>query len=133
MGAMVEEMQSRHKNQTWELVELPKGKRAIRSKWVYKKKEAVSKNEGKKFKASLVARGYSQKHGADYDEIFSPMLTHTSIKTVLSLVTYFDMEFEHMNVKTTFLHGELEETVYMVQPIHEHLVFKLKKPQYGLK
>ena len=49
MGAMVEEMHSRHKNQTWELMELSKGKRAIRSKWVYKKKEVVSENEGKKF------------------------------------------------------------------------------------
>ena len=47
---------------------------------------------------------------------FSPMVRHTSIKTVLSLVVYFDMELEQMDVKTTFLHGELEETVYMVQP-----------------
>ena len=56
VGAMEEEMQSLHKNQTWELVELPKGKRDIECKWVYKKKETVSKNEGKKFKARLVER-----------------------------------------------------------------------------
>ena len=54
MGAMEEEMQSLHKNKIWELVELPKGKRAIGCKWVYKKKESVSENEGQKFKARLV-------------------------------------------------------------------------------
>ena len=59
MGVMEEEMQSLHKNQTWELVELLKGKRNIGCKWVYKKKEAISKNEGEKFKAHLVAKGYS--------------------------------------------------------------------------
>ena len=63
MDAMEEEMQSLHKNQTWELVELPKGKRAMGCKWVYKKKEVISKKEGEKFKACLVAKGYSRKHG----------------------------------------------------------------------
>ena len=87
-------MQSLHKNQTYELVELPKGKRAIGCKWVYKKKEVISENEGEMFKARLVAKGYSQKQGVDYDEIFSPVVIHTSIKTVLSLVAHFDMELE---------------------------------------
>ena len=94
MGAMEEEMQSLHKNQTWELVKLPKEKRAIGCKWVYKKKEVVSEKEGEKFKAHLVEKGYSHKHGVDYDEIFSPIVKHTSIRTVLSLVAYFDMELE---------------------------------------
>ena len=106
---------------------------------MYKKKEAVSEKEGEKFKARLVAKGYSHKHGVDYDEIFSTMIIHTFIKTMLSLVAYFDMELEHRDVKVAFLHGELEETVYMVQLEgftqhgHEHLVCKVNKSLYGLK
>ena len=65
--------------------------------------------------ARLVEKGYSQKQGVDYDEIFSLMVRHISIITVLSMVAYFNKELEQMDVKTTFLHGELEETVYMVQ------------------
>ena len=61
MGAMVEKMESLHKNQTWELVDLPIGKRVIDCKWVYKKKEAISKKQEEQFKARLVAKGYSQK------------------------------------------------------------------------
>ncbi|KAL0293415.1 UNVERIFIED_CONTAM: Retrovirus-related Pol polyprotein from transposon TNT 1-94 [Sesamum radiatum] len=74
MGAMVEEMESLHKNRTWELVQLPEGKKTIGCKWVYKKKPAVSEKEGEKFKARLVAKGYSQQKGIDYDEIFSPVV-----------------------------------------------------------
>ena len=77
-------MQSLHKNQTWELVELPKGKRAIGCKWVYKKKEAVLEKKGEKFKAHLLAKGCSQKHGVDYDKIFFPRgqtyLYHDSVE-----------------------------------------------------
>src|SRR4051812_27940565 len=133
MGAMVEEMESLHKNQTWDLVELPKGKRAIGCKWVYRKKEAGAKKEGEKFKARLVAKGYSQRQGEDYDEIFSPVVRHTSIRVVLALVAHTDMELEQMDVKTAFLHGDLEEQIYMVQPEgfshpgQENLVCKLKK------
>ena len=93
-----------HKNQTWEWVELPKGKRAIRCKWVYKKKEAVLEKEGENFKALLVAKGYSHKLRVDYDEIFSLVVKHTSIRIVLSLVVHFDMELKQMDVRTTFLH-----------------------------
>ena len=96
-------------------------------------KEAFSEKEGGKFKACLLAKGYSYKKGVDYDKIFPPVVRHTSIRIVLSLIAYFDMELEQMDVKTSFLHSELEETVYMVQPKgftqprHEHLVCKLKK------
>ena len=84
---------------------------------MYKKKEVVSeKKNGEKFKARLVSKGLSHKHGVDYDEIFTLVVRHTSIRTMLSVVAYFDMELEQMDVKTTFLHGELEKTFYMTQP-----------------
>ena len=96
------------------------------------------KNSGK-FKAHLVGKGYSQRKGVDYDEIFSSVVRHTSIRTLLGLVAHFDMQLEQMDVKTTFLHGDLEELVYMVQPEgfiqpgQEHLVCKLRKSLDGLK
>jgi hypothetical protein len=127
------------KNKTWELTELPKGKKPIGCKWVFKKKEAVSEKEGERFKARLVAKGYSQRHGIDYDEVFSPVVRHTSIRAVLALVAHQDLELEQLDVKTAFLHGNLEEEIFMVQPEGfkqlgtENLVCRLKKSLYGLK
>ena len=97
-------------------MELPKRKRKIGCKWVFKKKEAVSEKGGEKFKAHLVAKGYSQQKGVDYEKIFSPMVRHTSIRVVLALVVHYDKALEQMDVKTTFLHGDLEEQIYMEQP-----------------
>jgi len=105
---MKEEMESLHKNQTLKLVELPEKKRAIECKWVYKKK-AIYEKEGEKFKALLVAKHYSHKIRVDYDEIFSHIVRHTSIKIVLSLMAYFDMQLGQIDVKTAFLHGDLDE------------------------
>uniref|UniRef100_A0A2N9I6R9 Integrase catalytic domain-containing protein n=1 Tax=Fagus sylvatica TaxID=28930 RepID=A0A2N9I6R9_FAGSY len=139
MEAMVEENESLSKNKTWELTELPKGKKPIGCKWVFKKKEAVSEKEGERFKARLVAKGYSQRHGIDYDEVFSPVVRHTSIRAVLALVADQDLELEQLDVKTAFLHGNLEEEIFMEQPEGfkqpgtENLVCRLKKSLYGLK
>ncbi|KAE8689071.1 hypothetical protein F3Y22_tig00110944pilonHSYRG00042 [Hibiscus syriacus] len=139
MAAMVEEMESLNHNRTWELVPLPEGKKPIGCKWVYKKKPAVTEKEGEKFKARLVAKGFSQQKGVDYDEIFSPVVRHTSIRAVLALVASWDLHLEQMDVKTAFLHGDLEEQIYMrqpegfTQPGNEHLVCRLKKSLYGLK
>lgn len=87
----------------------------------------------------MVAKGYSHQKGVDCEEIFSLMLRHTSIKAILALVAQYDMALQHMDVKTTFLHGELEGQIFIEQPGgfcqlgHEHLVCKLKKSLYGLK
>ena len=109
---MQEEMNSLHKNKTYELVELPKGKKALRNKWVFK----LKKNSEKlvKYKARLVVKGFSQKHGVDFDEIFSPVVKMSSIRVVLGLVASLDLELEQLDVKTAFLHGDLEEEIYMV-------------------
>ncbi|KAE8661582.1 putative ribonuclease H protein [Hibiscus syriacus] len=133
MATMVEEMESLNHNRTWELVHLTEGKKPISCKWVYKKKPAVTEKEREKFKACLVVKGLSQHKGVDYDEIFSPVVRHTSIRAVLALVASWDLHLEQMNVKTTFLHGDLEEQIYIrhpegfTQPGNKHLVCRLKK------
>ena len=72
---------------------------------------------GKKiFKARLVVKGFAQKKGIDFDEIFSPIVKMTSIRTVLSLVATEDLHLEQLDVKKTFLHGDLDEEIYMAQP-----------------
>lgn len=137
--AMHEEMESLEKNGTWVLVKLPSEKKPIRCKWVFKKKEGVSPTDQIRYKARLVAKGYSQIPGIDFNEVFSPVVKHSSIRTLLSMVAMHDYELEQLDVKTAFLHGELEEDIYMEQPEgfitpgKENLVCKLKKSLYGLK
>jgi hypothetical protein len=136
--AMVEEMDALDKNEAWDIVELPAGRKSVGSKWLFKKKfNAQGKVE--KYKARLVAKGYSQVEGIDFGEIFSPVAKLTSIRFLLSIAAAFDLEVEQMDVKTTFLHGDLEEEIYMKQPEgfvvkgKKELVCKLKKSLYGLK
>ncbi|MCO5586578.1 hypothetical protein L7F22_040519 [Adiantum nelumboides] len=88
--AMLFEMDSLEKNHTWDLVDLPKGAKALPCKWVYKKK--VTSDASSKYKASLVAKGYKQEHGVDFDEIFSPGVKLTTLRMVLGLVAALDME-----------------------------------------
>ena len=137
--AMDEEMQSLVKNHTWKLARLPKGKKAIGCKWVYAQKEGFPSKNDVRYKARLVAKDYAQKEGIDYNEVFSPVVKHSSIRILLALVTQFDMELLQMDVKTTFLHGDLEEEIYITQPDgfkvagKENWVCKLNKSLYGLK
>ena len=137
--AMDEEMQSLVKNHTWKLARLPKGKKAIGCKWVYAQKEGFPSKNDIRYKARLVAKGYVQKEGIDYNEVFSPVVKHSSIRILLALVAQFDMELVQMDVKTAFLHGDLEEEIYITQPDgfkvaeKEDWVCKLNKSLYGLK
>jgi hypothetical protein len=132
-----EKMDSLANNQTWDLVQLPIGKRALQNKLVYKLKEEDGGE--KQYKARLVVRGFAQKKGIDFDEIFSLVIKMTSIRTILSLVAVGYFHLEQLDVKTTFLHGDLEEEIYMQQPQgyeikgKENLVCRLKKSLYGLK
>ena len=117
-------MASLHKNEAWDLVELPTRRKPIWRKWVFKKKMNV---EGKveKYKAWLVAKGYSQMPRIDFGEIFSPIAKVTSIRLLLFVVAAFDFQLEYMDVKTKFLHEDLEEEIYMNQL--EGFVVKGKK------
>jgi hypothetical protein len=116
--AMGEEMQSLYKNEIWELVQLPKGKKVIGCKWVYTKKKGSTEKEKDdiRFKARLVAKGYTQKEGIDYNEVFSPVVKYSSISVLLALVAQFDLELVQLDMKTAFLHGDLEEDIYITQP-----------------
>ena len=122
--AIDEEMDSLDKNEAWQLVQLPARRKAVGSKWIFKKKLNA---EGKvdKYKACLVAKGYFQVEGIDFGEIFSPFEKLTSIRFLLSIATAFDLEVEQMDVKTTLLYGDLEEEIYMKQP--EGFIVKGKK------
>uniref|UniRef100_A0A5B6ZAJ2 Putative retrotransposon protein, Ty1-copia sub-class n=1 Tax=Davidia involucrata TaxID=16924 RepID=A0A5B6ZAJ2_DAVIN len=137
--AMDEEMRSLHQNQTWKLVQLPKGKKAIGYKWVYAKKEDAPGKDNIRYKARLVAKCYAQKEGIDYNEVFSPVVKHSSIRILLALVAQFDLELAQLDVKIAFLHGDLHEEIYMSQPDgfkvlgRENWACKLSKSLYGLK
>ena len=137
--AMDEEMLSLVKNHTWKLARLPKGRKVIGYKWVYAQKEGFPSKNDVRYKARLVAKGYAQKEGIDYNEVFSPVVKHSSIRILLALVAQFDMELVQMDVKTAFLHGDLEEEIYITQPYgfkvagKENWACKLNKSLYGLK
>jgi hypothetical protein len=135
---MQEEIDSIEKNKTWELVEKPNNKDAIGVKWVYKVKHnpdgSVQKN-----KARLVAKGYAQQPGIDYEETFSPVARHDTIRALISLAAQKMWKLYQLDVKSAFLNGELKEEVYVEQPQgfeiegQEEKVYRLKKALYGLK
>jgi hypothetical protein len=108
-------MDALDKNEGWDIVEFPAGRNFVGIKWLFKNKfNAEGKVE--KYKARLVAKAYSQVEGIDFGEIFSLTAKLTSIRFLLFIVVSFDLEVERMDVKTAFLHGDLEEEIYMKQP-----------------
>eukprot|EP00253_Pinus_taeda_P018675 PITA_18675 len=107
-AAMNEEYSSLLANDTWDLVPLPKGRKLVRCKWVYRTKY---RSDGK------VDKGFSQVEGIDYTETFSPIYKMNSICLVISLAASFKWEVHRMNVKSSFSHGDLHEEIYMEQPI----------------
>ena len=132
------EYQSLIENETWELVELPPARKAITCKWVFKVKHDEN---GKidRFKGRLVAKGFLQKYGIEFDETFSPVVRFTSIRALLAFAVSRNMFIHQMDVVTAFLNGTLDEDIYMEQPEgyvvpgKENLVCHLKKSLYELK
>ena len=126
---MEHEMESLDRNKKWEL-NLPKGSKAISCRRVVQK-------DSKQYKASC-QRVFSE-GGADYNEIFSPVVKHISIRLLLAIVAQGDLELEQFDVKTVILHGELEKRIYMKQSERfvleglENIVCLLKKSLYELK
>ena len=132
-----EEMRSLLQHDTWDLVELPEGESAVNCMWVRTIKE---KPDGyiDRFKSRCVAKGYNQRPGIDFDEVWAPVSKHTTLRMLLAKVAAEDLELTQLDVKTAFLNGELEETVYMKQPEGYHqggpnIVCRLKKSLYGLR
>ena len=136
--AMEKEMTSLKTNDVYDLVELPKGRKPVGSKWVYKRKLRAD-GSVERFKSRLVAQGFSQKVGQDYDETFSPVVRFESIRSIIAIAIQNDMLLHQMDVTSAFLNGDLQEEVYMSQPEgfqvkgKEHMVYKLKRSLYGLK
>nr|KYP55970.1 Retrovirus-related Pol polyprotein from transposon TNT 1-94 [Cajanus cajan] len=135
---MDEEFGAIERNKTWELTNLPEGARPIGVKWVYKKKMNVE-GEVERYKARLVVKGYRQKKGIDYDEVFSPVTRMESIRLLISLAAQKQWPILQMDVKSAFLNGVLKEEVYVEQPLgymkrgDEKKVLRLRKSLYGLK
>ena len=135
---MKDEMKSMEDNGVWDLIELPKGSKPIGCKWIFKTKRDSNGNV-ERYKARLVAKGFTQREGIDYKETFSPVSSKDSFRTIMALVAHFDLELHQMDVKTAFLNGNIDETIYMVQPENfvsgdlKSMVCKLKKSIYGIK
>lgn len=137
-AAMAEEYDALMRNDTWSLVQLPSGRVPIGCKWIYKKKEDSSGNVSR-FKARLVAQGFSQRYGVDYDAVFAPVASQATLRILLTVAGYKKMAVRHLDVKSAYLHGKLQDEIYMQQPKgfvvpgKEKFVCRLKRSLYGLK
>ncbi|KAJ9535774.1 hypothetical protein OSB04_un001074 [Centaurea solstitialis] len=138
-NAMNEEMSSLQKNATWDLTDLPPGKRTVGCRWIYTVKYKAD-GSIERYKARLVAKGYTQTHGIDYTETFAPVAKINTVRVLLSLAANLDWPLRQFDVKNAFLHGDLSEEVYMDPPPgcvmtenQKNKVCKLKKSLYGLK
>ena len=130
-------MSALEKNKTWEIVERPKGKNIVHSKWIFTLKYKVDGSLDR-HKARLVAKGYTQTYRVEYQETFAPVEKMNNVRILLSLAAHYNWQLLQYDVKNAFLHGNLDEEIYMnIPPIFEgntgNKVCKLKKALYGLK
>ena len=136
--AMLSEMESIEANRTWVLSELPTGHKVIGLKWVFKVKKDP---QGKiiKHKARLVAKGYAQRERVDFEEVYAPVARIETVRLMIALAAQKGWQIHHMDVKSAFLNGDLEEEVYVQQPPGfiakggSSKVLRLKKALYGLR
>jgi hypothetical protein len=137
-AAMPSEMDAVEKNHTWELADLPRGHRAITLKWVFK----VKRDEAGaivKHKARLVARGFVQWEGIDFDDTFVPVAWMESVRLLFALAAQEGCRVHHIDVKSAFLNGDLKDEIYVHQPPEfvipdkEDKVLRLRKVLYGLR
>ncbi|KAL2238004.1 UNVERIFIED_CONTAM: Retrovirus-related Pol polyprotein from transposon RE2 [Sesamum indicum] len=134
--AMENEIKTLEENKTWDITKLPKDKKAIGCKWIYKLK---LKQDGKidRYKARLVAKGYNQIEGVDYLESFSPVAKAVTIRILLAIAAKHNWHLHQLDINNAFLHGYLDEEIYMIPPegysVPKDHVCKLKRSLYGLK
>uniref|UniRef100_A0A0W0FDG7 Reverse transcriptase Ty1/copia-type domain-containing protein n=1 Tax=Moniliophthora roreri TaxID=221103 RepID=A0A0W0FDG7_MONRR len=131
MTACYDELKSLQERNVYKLVDLPQGRKVIKSRWVFD-----VKTDGR-YKARLVAKGFSQVKGIDYDELFSPVVHFETVRVLLALAALEDWEIQVLDVKTAFLYGELDKEIYMEQPQGfikgSNKVWLLRRALYGLK
>ncbi|GBP75030.1 Retrovirus-related Pol polyprotein from transposon TNT 1-94 [Eumeta japonica] len=136
-SAMSEELQCFKDNDAWELSDPPKDGTVVQCKWVLRKK--YDSENKVRFRARLVAKGYSQIEGVDFTETFSPVVRHTTLRLLFALSVQLGLSTTHLDVTTAFLNGTFNKTIYMKIPkgfsekTQNGQVLKLKKAIYGLK
>ena len=119
-------------------MDLPEGKNAIGSKWVFKTKMNADASISK-YKARLVAQGFAQQHGIDYEETFAPVVKYVSLRTVFAIANQCNMDMHQMDVNSAYLNGDIDAKIFMrqpegyIDPNNPQEVCKLRKGLYGLK
>lgn len=134
--AIEDELKAHKLNETWKEVEKPKGKTLLSTKWVFTIKYK-SDNSIERYKARLVARGFEQREGFDFEEVFSPVTRYESIRLLVAIATHYNLQYTQFDVKTAFLYGEIDEELYIETPkgvkLSNNKALKLQKGLYGLK
>jgi len=136
MQAVEEDLSNLERLKTWKIVELPVGKDCIDSRWIFKVKRDVN-GQIARYKARLVARGFTQKEGMDYTQTYAPVARFAVVRLLLAMSVTFGWKTRHIDIKSAYLNGQLAEELYMRLPTlyknKEAKIVKLLRPIYGLK